>query len=107
MSIIPDGIPAVTHPDFCDPRLCTTVLDGGELLVVHRAVLLDTDDRHVEVMRADTTTLDGTVLASDPVQVGFGADDLTPDAAFALARSLAAAAAVAAGVAPRSAGGAA
>lgn len=105
---IPAPRAAVEHPSWCEPRHCVTSPDtASELLVVHRAVVLDEqrpqDGRLVvDVVRGDIVCAHGgELLASDPAAVRVhGIDrgsELTPGQGGRLAAAVARAAEIAGG----------
>jgi hypothetical protein len=100
-----DG-PAIAHPSWCRPAECATWPDtADELLVAHRAVLLDEETPHglvvVSVDRGDIVCAHGgELLATEPPAVrvlGVGHDTrITPAQAGRLAAAVGRAAEIAA-----------
>ena len=58
---------AVRHPSWCDPRHCSATAGAdADLLVTHRAVVLDDDSVLVEVVSGDIVCArGGELLAAD------------------------------------------
>ena len=99
---------AVEHPSWCDPRHCATHPDtADELMVIHRAVLLDEQlpgagRMLVAVVRGDIICAHGGELIDQgPAVVRIaGVDELTelrPEQASRLAAAVARAAEIAGG----------
>lgn len=109
MSILADAlsIPTPTHPSWCDPAFCTTVLDvSDELVVSHRVVVFDEplalNRMAVEIVACDIVAIrDGSRVAGDPAGVRVNAGDvfeeMTPEQAGQLAAAVARAAELAGG----------